>query len=144
MGKKTGFSLIELMIAIAVIALLAALAIPHFSDNLKLAHETAAIEQIKTLHTMQAQYYAQFQRYANSLAELGPPPAGAGLIPKKLADGGKSGYRFELRATAGGYALVALPEEFGKTGRRSFYSDETQVIRQTWGPEPADANSPEI
>ncbi|HWZ33010.1 MAG TPA: prepilin-type N-terminal cleavage/methylation domain-containing protein [Bryobacteraceae bacterium] len=144
METRKGFSLIEFMIVIAVFAILAAVAAPFFSEQIKLAHETAAVQQIKTLHTMQAQYYAQFGRYANNLTELGPPPAGAGLIPRTLANGRKSGYLMDLQSTADGYALTAVPEKFGSTGRRTFYSDHTQVIHQNWSREPADADSPEI
>jgi prepilin-type N-terminal cleavage/methylation domain-containing protein len=144
MTMRRGFSLIELMIVIAVLAILAAIAAPFFSEQLKLAHETAAIEQIRSVHTTQAQYYSQFGRYATDLAQLGPPPVGAGLIPRALANGKRSGYVIELRASPEGYALIAVPEKFGNTGRRTFYSDQTQVIHQNWNPEPADANSPEI
>ena len=72
-GRK-GFSLVELIIVIAIITILSAIIIPHFSDELKLAHETAAIQMIKTIQSMEAQYYAQFGRFADSLAELGPRP----------------------------------------------------------------------
>jgi prepilin-type N-terminal cleavage/methylation domain-containing protein len=144
METRKGFSLIELMIVIAVFAIFATVALPYFSEQIKLAHETATIEQIKTVHTMQAQYYSQFGRYANSLPQLGPLPAGAGLIPKTLADGKKSGYVLELHATPDGYALTAVPERFGSTGRRTFYSDQDNAIRQNWSREPADMHSPEI
>jgi len=144
MRPRKGFSLIELMIVVAVIGILTAATVPVLSEHIKLAHETATIEQIRTVHTMQAQYYGQFGRYANNLAELGPPPAGAGLIPKKLADGGRAGYFLEVHATPGGYALTAVPEAYGKTGRRTFFSDESYVIHQNWSREPADINSPEI
>ena len=50
----------------------------------------------------------------------------------------------EIHATPGGYSLLAVPEIFEKTGRRSFFSDETHVIHQNWTRDPADANSPEI
>ncbi len=140
---KQGFSLVELMIVLAVIMILAAIAIPHFHEQLALTHETAAVEQIKTLHTMEAQYYAQFGRYAPTLADLGPPP-GAGLIPKSLADGKKSGYVFSVSGATDSYSIRATPETFGSSGRRTFYSDESHAIRQNWSSQPADLNSPEI
>ena len=91
MGRKNGFSLVELMIVVAVIAILAAIVMPHLRVELEMAHETAAIQQIKTIQSMQAQYYSQFRRFATNLTELGPPPAGAGLIPRSLAQGSRSG-----------------------------------------------------
>jgi type IV pilus assembly protein PilA len=114
------------------------------------SQEAAAIGAIRTLHTVQVQYYSQFGRYAASLTELGPPasgtpgPAGAGLIDRDLASGRKDGYKFTLTGTVSGYVIHADPEEYGKSGSRKFYSDQTMVIRQNHGPEPATADSPEL
>jgi len=143
MQKRKGFSLIELLIVMAVIGILVAVVGPRLGDQIRLAHETAAIQQIKGLHATEAQFYAQFGKYACSLVELGPPPAGTNMIPKSLADGHKSGYTIELHCTSDGYALTAVPES-ASSGRRSFYTDHNQVIRQNWSREPADVNSPEI
>jgi hypothetical protein len=113
------------------------------------ANETAVINEIGTLHKAQLQYYSQFNRYAASLNELGPPvsgapgPSGADLIPKTLAEGKKSGYIFTLAGTATGYAINANPERFGGTGRKTFFSDQTLIMRSNSSPEPANANSPE-
>ncbi len=149
--RQAGFSLIELLIVIAIILILAAIAIPNFSKQRMNANETAAIRQIRdTINPMQAQYYSQFGRFATTLAELGPPtsgpegPAAAGLIPKTLAEGKNTGYIFAITKTAVGYAVTAVPEVFGGTGRRTFYSDESQVIHQNWGQEPATVQSPEF
>jgi prepilin-type N-terminal cleavage/methylation domain-containing protein len=144
MRSAKGFTLVELMIVIAVIAILAAVVVPHFGEELKLAHETAAVQQIKTIQAMQAQFYSQFGHFAGNLTELGPPPPGAGLISKTLAEGKRSGYLFEIRGNPGGYTLTAVPETFGKSGRRSFFSDESHVIHESWTQQPADVNSPEI
>jgi len=85
-----------------------------------------------------------------NLAALGPPasgaagPAAADLIPKDLAEGKKSGFLYTLEVTATGYAITAIPEKFSSSGRRSFYSDQTLVVRNNWTAEPANANSAEI
>ena len=148
--RRRGFSLIELLIVIAIILIIAAIAVPKMNNQMQAAHEMAAIRQITTIHQVQTQYYSQFGRYAANLTELGPPasgpagPAAADLIPKVLADGKNSGYIFTLQAIPTGYAVTAVPEAFGSSGRRTFYSDQTLVIRNNWTQEPATANSPEI
>jgi hypothetical protein len=68
----------------------------------------------------------------------------ANLIPGSLASGEKDGYRFVMTATPGGYTLVATPEVFGKTGRRTFFLDQDGIVHQNWGPELASADSPEF
>jgi prepilin-type N-terminal cleavage/methylation domain-containing protein len=149
-NHRKGFTLIELVIVCAVIAILSAIAYGYMSQQLMLAHETAAFAEIKTINTAEAQYFAQFGRYAASLASLGPSgdrtmgPEAAGLIPESLASGKKSGYLVEVGVTSGGYAVTAVPEKFGSSGRRSFYSDQTLVIRTSWTAEPAHASSAAI
>jgi prepilin-type N-terminal cleavage/methylation domain-containing protein len=147
--RRRGFSLIELLIVIAIILIIAAIAVPKMNNQMMAAHEMAAIRQITTIHQAETQYYSQFSKYA-ALTELGPPasgtagPAAADLIPKILADGKNSGYVFAVQNTATGYAVTAVPETFNSTGRRTFYSDQTLQIRNNWTQEPANANSPEI
>ena len=147
--RRRGFTLIELMIVIAIILIIAAIAVPKMNNQMMAAHEMAAIRQITTIHQAETQYYSQFGKYA-ALVELGPPasgaagPSAADLIPKILADGKNSGYVFAVQNTATGYAVTAVPETFNSTGRRTFYSDQTLQIRNNWTQEPANANSPEI
>src|SRR5579871_3436711 len=133
--RRRGFSLIELLIVIAIILVIAAIAVPQMNKQLMAAHEMAAIRQITTIHQAETQYYSQFGRYAVSLTELGPPasgnpgPAAADLIPKVLADGKNSGYVFAVQASPTGYAVTATPEAFNSSGRRTFFSDQTLVVR---------------
>lgn len=148
--RMRGFSLIEIMIVVAIILVIASIAIPKINQQRMQAHEMAAIRTITTIHTAQTQYFSQFGRYATTLAELGPPasgqpgPSAADLIPGDLAQGTKSGYNFTLTGTPTGYSITAVPVAFNNTGRRTFYSDQTLVIRQNWGQEPANAQSKEI
>jgi len=148
--NRLGFSLIELLIVIAIILIIAAIAVPKLNNQRMAAQEMAAVRQIHTIHTAQIQYYSQFGRYATTLAELGPPtsgspgPAGADLIPKTLTEGKNTGYVFTVQKTPTGYGVNANPEAFNSSGRRTFYSDETQVIHQNWGQEPSNVNSPEF
>ena len=147
---RRGFSLIELLIVVAIILILAAIAAPKLNQNRMHTQETAAIRQIGTIHTAQTQYYSQFGRYATTLLELGPPasgqagPAASDLIPEDLAKGKKTGYNFNMQGGPNGYQVTAIPEVFGNTGRRTFFSDQTLVIRENWGEEPATIASKEI
>jgi type IV pilus assembly protein PilA len=147
---RRGFSLIELLIVIAIILIIAAIAVPKMNKQIMAAHEMAAIREIGTIHTGETQYYSQFGRYAQNLAELGPPasgaasPAAADLLPKNLADGKASGFIFTVVGTPTGYSVTAVPEQFGSSGSRTFFSDQTLVIRNNWTAEPATIASTEI
>ena len=148
--RRRGFSLIELLIVIAIILIIITIALPRFSSAQRYAKETAALGAIRTIHTVQVQYYSQYGKYATSLTELGPPtsgassPAAAELIDSTLASGEKGGYKFTLSANGGGYVINAMPVAFGVSGSRTFYSDQSMVLRQNFGQEPATINSPEM
>src|SRR5882762_8880708 len=148
--RRHGFSLIELLIVIAIILIIAAIAVPKMNRQMMAAHEMAAIRQIGTIHQAQTQYYSTYGKYATTLTELGPPasgaagPSAADLIPKILSDGKNSGYLFTVAGSPTGYSITAMPEAFGNTGSRTFFSDQTLVIRNNYTAEPANVNSPEI
>jgi len=148
--RVAGFSLIELLIVIAIILIILAMALPKLNKARMQAFETGAIKAITTLHTAQAQYYSQFGRYATTLAELGPGKTGtanaaaADLISTDLSAGEKGGYRYEMQATPTGYTINANPTAFNNTGSRTFYSDQSLTIRQNFSAEPANIESPEI
>jgi type IV pilus assembly protein PilA len=148
--KRRGFSLIELMIVIAIILIIATIALPKLNRAKMYAHETAAIKTLQTIHTAQTQYQSQYGRFATSLTELGPPQSGqpgpqsADLIDNNLATGEKSGYKYTVTGNQSGYVISAVPVAYNSTGSRTFYSDATMQIRQNYGPEPATAQSPEL
>lgn len=146
--REFGFSLIELLIVIAIILIILAVAMPRLQKSRMYAQEMAALQAIKTIHTAQTQYYSTFGKYAETLAALGPPtsgaagPAASDLIQEDLASGEKQGYKFVLTAIPGGYIVNANPVAFGSSGSRTFYSDQSMSIRQNFGQEPATATSP--
>jgi type IV pilus assembly protein PilA len=148
--RRRGFSLIELLIVIAIILIIITIAVPKYNRTQMYVRETAAINAIKTIHSMEVQYQSQYGRYATSLAELGPPasgapgPTSADLIGRDLSEGEKQGYKFTLTGTNGGYVINANPVTYGTSGSRTFFSDQTMVVRENYGPEPATANSKEL
>ncbi|HMD71409.1 MAG TPA: hypothetical protein VKF41_08700 [Bryobacteraceae bacterium] len=117
---------------------------PRNSDTLRYTKEVAAQTSIRAVPQAQAQYRSQCGRFAASLAELGSPASGAGLIGSDVAAGEKNGYKFSMTGNAGGYQITAVPVTFGATGSRTFYSDQTTVIREGDGPEPAIVNSKDV
>jgi|SRR5689334_9495429 type IV pilus assembly protein PilA len=148
--RRRGFTLIELLIVISIILVILAIAVPKMNTQMQGAREMAVIREIGSIHQAETQYYSQFGKYATNLAQLGPPaggpdgPEGANIIPKVLAEGKKNGYTYTLAATPTGYTITAVPDSFGNSGRRTFYSDQTLVIRNNWTQEPATAASAEI
>jgi type IV pilus assembly protein PilA len=148
--NSSGFSLIELLIVIAIILIIVGIAVPKFNSARMNANETAVINEVKSIHTAQTQYLSQFGKFATTLTELGPPPSGgpgpqaADLLPNSLVSGDKDGYTFTLTATPAGYNINANPKTYNTTGRRTFFSDQTMSIHQNWSSEPANATSPEM
>ena len=150
--RQGGFSLIELLVVISIILIILFFAVPQMIKIQMNTRETGAIQAIRTIYGAQIQYQSTFNKFASSLTQLGPPsgtggtegPEAAGLISPGLAAGESSGYVFTLQGTASGYSISAVPKVFNSTGRRTFYADQSGVIRQNWGQEAATPTSAEV
>jgi type IV pilus assembly protein PilA len=141
--KQKGFSLIELLIVVAIILIIAAIAIPNLMRSRMAANEASAVGSVRTINTAEVTYAAAYPDtgFAPTLAALGSSAAGACtalstnacLIDDKLTTGTKSGYTFLVGGTSGTpattYTVTADPVTRGSSGQRSFFSDQTGVIR---------------
>lgn len=144
---QKGFTLIELLIVIAVIAILAAIAIPNLLSSRKAANESSAISSVRTVVSAQETYRSRYGTYATEIGHLGSGASiaatSAGLIDPVLAGGTKSGYTIATAGTATTYTITAVPTTVGTTGDRSFFADQTGVLRaKADGGTPSATDSP--
>ena len=148
-NSRAGFSLIELLIVIAIILVILTVALPKLTNAVRGAREVGAVKAIQTIQTAEVQYYSNYNRFATSMQELGPPasgaegPSDAGLIDGDLARGQKAGYTFVLSATATGYAISAQPIRYS-AGLKSYFSDQNGQIHVHNGSQPATADDPTL
>ena len=140
MQKRSGFSLIELLVVVAIVMILSAVAIPGMKEAIMTSQHSAAVQTIRTIHATQAQFYSQFRRFAKDLGEL----ASVRLMDREMASGERSGYRFSLNGGESGYTIHADPLKDGQSGRIQYYSDDTLTVRQSPGPDQASADSPPL
>jgi len=150
-NNPRGFSLIELLIVVAVILVIAAIAIPNLMRSRLAANQASAVGSLHVMNTAEATYSSTYGGYTPTLGYLGPAESGsqvsssgAGLIDSILSGGSaganessKSGYTFTYSAgvtdSSGhiySYSIVATPITVGTTGNNYYYTDQVGVIRQ--------------
>jgi len=164
--KSSGFSLIELLIVVAIILVLAAIAIPNLMRSREAANQASAVGSLRTLNTGEFTYSSTYNKgYSATLGYLGPPPSGspadathAGVVDSVLSGTGssgstamtstKSGYLFTyspgplVNGEVTTYTIIADPVSRGTTGTNSYFVDQTGVIRQNSTTQASAADSP--
>ena len=153
MRKEKGFSLIELLIVVAIILIIAAIAVPNLLRSRMAANESSAASSLRTLGTANVTYSSTWnQGFAGLLAHLGPPAAppatsaAADLLDSVLsginpatATPSKSGYKFAYGAPLAmpapatpnaTFFMDGTPVTPGSSGQSTFCVDQTNVVRK--------------
>lgn len=147
MKNRSGFSIIELLIVIAIILIIAAIAIPNLLRARIAANESSAAGSLRAIASAEIAYFDAYPAigYANQLPDLGgaapctPLPTSACFLDSVLSaaipgSAGKSGYQFQATGVASGglnsnYVAGATPLVYGITGQKNLCSTSEQILR---------------
>lgn len=144
--SRDGFTLVEIMIVIAIIVTLAAISIPIFLTSRINANETSAIVSCRTIQSACQSYYMNIipHTYPSALEDLISPNSDPPYLDTVLAiNKQKQGYRFEYAFNnSESFYVYADPITPGRTGNRYFFVDETGVTRARTGGRAGPADTP--
>ena len=130
--NNKGFSLLELLIVVAIILIIATIAIPSLLRSRQAANESAAVANLRTINTAEVTYLS------SSGGNYGDLPAlvSAGLLDSTFTAGVKAGYNFSVTASGSDYTATAIPAS-SNTGRFGYYSSPDAVVRYSSHPTPS-------
>ncbi len=154
--NQKGFSLIELLIVVAIILIIAAIAIPNLLRARIAANEASCVASLRTMNTASITYNSNYGNYPTALSNLGPSNGAtptsttADLLDSVLAPTGgvnvssKSGYTFTYAGPVAlvGYTVNANPTSPNQTGVNYFYTDASGVVRKNTATQAALTDSP--
>jgi prepilin-type N-terminal cleavage/methylation domain-containing protein len=130
MTKKNGFSLLELLIVVAIILIIATIAIPSLLRSRQSANESHAVANMRTLNTAEVQYISSNQGKYGDL----PSMVSLGLLDARFTQG-SAGYNFDVQLTANFLDYTATATAQGaNAGRYDYYTKPDYVIRYSTDP----------
>jgi prepilin-type N-terminal cleavage/methylation domain-containing protein len=124
MNNARGFSLLELLIVVAIILIIATIAIPNILRTHQAANEAAAVTTLKTINTVQVSYLSSGGGKFGTLPDL----VAAGLLDARFSGASVSGYMFAVAASGADYTATATPAS-ANSGRFAYFSLPDAVVR---------------
>jgi len=127
--RLSGFTLLEIVLVVSLLVLLTSFAIPGLLRSRLSANESIAVRNLRAVGDVAVMYRAAYSDYPADLDTLSAaqPP----YLDQAMSSGVRSGYLFSLTGGSQTFSATAAPQDYTITGTRSFFIDETGVIRQT-------------